>query len=135
MSGPRRKLVALSGRFAAVGALTAALHYGVLYALVQWAALDSVVASSLGFAVAVGFNYLMHYHWTFAVGAHAEPIPHGRALARYAAMIGGGFLLNGLVMYAGTELLGWHYLLAQLLALGVVITWNFILASGWVFRS
>ena len=135
MSGTKRGFAALSGRFAVVGVITAILHYGILYILVQWGAWDSTLASSLGFVVAVSFNYLMHYHWTFSAGADAEPVPHGRALVRYCCMITGGFLLNGLVMYAATDIVSWHYLLAQLLAFAVVISWNFTLANTWVFRS
>ena len=135
MSGSRRGVAALSGRFAVVGVITAILHYGILYTLVQWTGWDSTLASSLGFVVAVSFNYLMHYHWTFSAGADAEPVPHGRALVRYCCMIAGGFLLNGFVMYAATDVFTWHYLLAQLLAFAVVISWNFTLANIWVFRS
>lgn len=135
MSSPRHGLAALSGRFAVVGVITATLHYGVLFSLVQWAGWDSTLASSLGFVVAVSFNYFMHYHWTFSSGSEADPVPHGRALVRYACMITGGFLLNATVMYTATDLIGWHYLLAQLLAFIVVISWNFILANSWVFRS
>ena len=135
MSNHRRGLPGLFGRFAVVGVNTAMLHYGILFVLVQWAGLDSTLASSLGFVVAVSFNYFMHYYWTFSFGTDADPVPHGRALVRYACMIAGGFLLNALVMYTSTDFFAWHYLLAQLLAFAVVISWNFTLANAWVFRS
>ncbi len=122
-------------RFATVGVVTAAIHFCVLSSLVQLAGWDSTLASSLGFAIAVGFNYFMHYHWTFAAGTTAQPVPHGRALLRYACMIAGGFLINALLMLATTELWEWHYLLGQVLALVAVVAWNFILASTWVYRS
>jgi putative flippase GtrA len=122
-------------RFAVVGVLTAVIHYGVLAILVQWAGWNSTLASSLGFAMAVGFNYLMHYHWTFSAEPGIHPVPHGRALLRYALMISGGFLINGALMFTATELWTWHYLLAQALALAVVVAWNFLLASRWVYRA
>lgn len=115
--------------------MTALLHYWVLYALVHGMGWGSTLASSLGFVIAVAFNYLMHYYWTFSRGGGDGPAPHGRALARYACMITGGFLLNALTMQLLTGLLQWHYLLAQLPAYAVIITWNFILANRWVFRS
>ncbi len=135
MDGSESAGAALPFRFAVVGVITAAIHYGVLALLVQQASWDSTAASSLGFALAVGFNYLMHYHWTFPAGPGVEPVPHGRALLRYAAMIAGGFLINGALMYLATELWSWHYLLAQALALAAVVTWNFVLASRWVYRG
>lgn len=122
-------------RFALVGVATAGIHFLVLALLVQGVAWGSTLASSLGFAIAVGFNYFMHYHWTFAAGSAAQPVPHGRALLRYACMIAGGFLINALLMLASTEFWGWHYLAGQALALVAVVTWNFTLASSWVYRS
>jgi putative flippase GtrA len=116
-------------RFGAVGVLTAVLHYGLLYAGVEALQLSATVGSSLGFVVAVIFNYLMHYSWTFD-----EPAPHGRTLRRYLVMISCGFLINGAVMYAGVQWAALNYLLTQALALLVVVSWNFVMSNVWVFR-
>ena len=117
-------------RFGVVGVLTAVLHYGLLYVGVEALQLGPTLASSVGFVVAVIFNYRMHYSWTFAHSA-----PHGRTLVRYLCMIGIGFAINATMMYAGAHWLAWHYLLVQALALVVVVVWNFVVSSTWVFRS
>ena len=116
-------------RFGAVGVLTAVLHYGLLYIGVEALRLNATLASSLGFVVAVIFNYLMHYSWTFD-----EPAPHGRTLRRYLLMISCGFLINATVMYAGVQWAALNYLLTQALALVVVVSWNFVISNVWVFR-
>jgi len=116
-------------RFGVVGVLTAVLHYGLLYLGVAWLHLNATLASSLGFIIAVIFNYLMHYNWTFG-----EPAPHGRTLRRYLVMIGCGFLINAASMYLSEQVLGMHYLLAQALAMVAVVLWNFVLSNSWVFR-
>lgn len=123
------KFVTTVLRFGVVGVLTAVLHYGLLYAGVEAMQLNATLASSIGFVVAVIFNYLMHYSWTFA-----EPAPHGRTLRRYLVMISCGFLINALVMYAGVQWLSLYYLLTQALALVAVVVWNFVLSNVWVFR-
>lgn len=122
-------------RFGAVGLLTALLHYSVLFCGVAVIGLGSTLASSLGFVVAVCFNYLMHYHWTFAASEGREPAPHGRALRRYLAMIACGFVINAAAMYISVHVLHWHYLLAQGVALVAVVSWNFTIANSWVFRA
>lgn len=43
--------------------------------------------------------------------------------------------INAAVIHIGTEVLAWHYVLAQLLAMSVVVLWNFVLFSIWVFRA
>lgn len=131
MSAAERGLLGTGLRFGVVGVLTACIHYGVLFVGVAALGLGSTLASSVGFGLAVGFNYVVHYYWTFAAGS----APHGRALARYLAMISGGFVINGLLMQVATQGLHWHYLVAQALALVAVVTWNFTLANTWVFRG
>jgi len=116
-------------RFGIVGVLTAILHYGLLFAGVELVALPAALASSMGFIVAVVFNYFMHYNWTFG-----EPAPHGRTLLRYVVMVACGFLLNGSVMYFGEHWSSLHYLLIQAFALVVVVLWNFVVSNTWVFR-
>ena len=122
-------LFATTLRFGVVGVLTAVLHYGLLYAGVEAVGLHATTASSVGFVIAVMFNYFMHYNWTFG-----EPAPHGRTLWRYLVMVSCGFLLNGSVMFAGDPWGSLHYLLVQALALVVVVLWNFVVSNTWVFR-
>ena len=117
-------------RFSIVGVITAGVHYGLLFLLVEFLDLQTTLASSVGFLVAVALNYLMHYSWTFAA-----PVPHGRAVFRYIVMISLGFLINGGVMQFGVLMLGFNYLLVQLVAFVAVITWNFLVSSLWVFRA
>lgn len=135
MSASKQSLLTLSLRFSFVGALTALIHYGCLYLGVSQLEWNSTLASSVGFILAVSFNYFMHYGWTFAGGVDYEPPPHGRTLLRYLVMIGCGFIINGVIMALSAQVLGWHYLLAQAIASVAVITWNFILANRWVFRN
>ena len=117
-------------RFCVVGLATAVLHYGMLYLGVEYAGLVPTLASSIGFVVAVTFNYSMHYSWTFG-----EPAPHGRTLLRYLVMVACGFVINGGVMYVASELMDIVYLISQAVALVAVLSWNYLVASYWVFRS
>ena len=134
MSATRRKLVETGFRFALVGVITGLVHYGLVYLGVSWLGWDSLVASSVGFVVAVSCNYLMHYGWTFAVDAHEVPPPHGATLRRYLTMVACGFVINGLVMYLSIQVLDYHYLVAQAFASVAVVLWNYFVANFWVFK-
>lgn len=135
MSASKRSQLNLSLRFSLVGGLTALIHYGSLYLGVNQLGWNSTVASSVGFVLAVSFNYFMHYGWTFAGGADYQPPPHGRTLLRYLVMIACGFMINGVIMALCAQLLQWHYFWAQAIASVAVVIWNFILANRWVFRN
>ncbi|MFV8819446.1 GtrA family protein [Haliea sp. E17] len=134
MSGISKGMFARGLRFGVVGVLTAVLHYGVLLTGVALLGIGSTLASSIGFVVAVCFNYAMHYHWTFSAPEGQQAAPHGRALRRFLVMVACGCLINAGIMYCGVHQLHWNYLLAQGVALLVVVSWNFTLANSWVFR-
>ena len=117
-------------RFLLVGASTTALYFGILLAGVELLALPITLASSVACIIAIIYNYLLHYRWTFASEA-----PHGVVLGRYLLMNLGGLMINGSIMYFGVPMLGVHYLWVQLLAAALMIGWTLTLSSLWVYRS
>ena len=116
-------------RFAMVGIATAALFYGLVAAGVELTGLSPPVASAIAYPLVLGFNYLLHFNWTFGVSA-----PQTVAIGRYLVMVAFGFVLNGLIMHLGVIVLNVNYLLVQTLAMVAVISVNFVLSSLWVFR-
>lgn len=132
-SCPRRMdLAALARQFSsflAVGIATTAVHFGVLIALVEAWAINPVWATTAGFLAAVLFSYLLNRRFTF----DERPAFHSGLLKYYAAVS------VGLVLNAGTMALltgwGFYYFLAQVIASGVALVWNFFAARFVVFRS
>ena len=45
-----------------------------------------------------------------------------------------GFLLNAVVMWLNTTVIGMHYILSQIIATGIVLVWNFLGNRYWTFR-
>ena len=117
-------------RFIVVGLVTALVYYGLLVFAVEVAGIGPVLASAICYVLAVVLNYLLHYHWTFTATAG-----HSVVVNRYVVMLCGGLVLNSGVMYSGVNTMGWHYLLVQTGAIGLITAWNFILSSLWVFRD
>jgi len=122
LRGPRQRALAASVplRFAVVGLVGSAVYYALLWSMVELGGVPVLPASTFAFAVVVLENYLLHRSWTFSSCA-----PHRQALPRFALMAGWGAVLNGMVMDTCLRF-GWHYLLAQTLALVVVVACNFI---------
>lgn len=117
-------------RFLLVGGSTALLYLGLTYALVEVAGLHATGASTIALAVAICYNYMLHYHWTFATDA-----PHGKVLVRYLLMCAGALVVNGAIMHYGTSGMSMHYMLVQLLAALGVTTWSISLGALWVYKS
>jgi putative flippase GtrA len=117
-------------RFILVGGGTAALYFGIFYLLVYSAIVHTTIAGLLACLIAIIFNYVLHYSWTFASNA-----PHGKVLYRYLAMQLGSLCLNGLIIHYGIKWLPVHFLIVQCLAAVATIFWNLCLSSLWVYRQ
>lgn len=127
---PARKLGGQFLLFAGVGAIGTAAHYGVLIALVRLARTDAVLASTAGFVVGAGVNYALNYLFTFnSSKRHTEALPKFFTVALLGMGINAA-IMAGLVHQAGV-----HYLLAQIVATGLVLVWNFAGSKLWVFRE
>jgi len=125
----KRAHAARLARFGVVGMVTAAFYYGALVVLVEVLRMSPTVASGGVYLAALGFNYWLHYHWTFAATSS-----HGRSMMRYGVMSGTAWLLN-LGIMAGGVALGWNYLLVQTAAFVVIVSWNLLLGNLWVYRA
>ena len=117
-------------RFLFVGGSTAFIFFGLTFGLVEGLDISTVLASTVACIIAVCYNYLFHYHWTFESEA-----PHGPALIRFLIVCAGGTLLNGLIMYFGTMPEIVHYMVVQFIAVLAMVCWSMCLSYFWVFRS
>jgi putative flippase GtrA len=114
--------------FAAVGACGTVTHYATLIAGVSLG-IDPVAASALGWTLGAVVNYSLNYRFTFRSG-----LSHREAAPRFAVVAAIGLLLNTLLMATFIRM-GLHYLIAQVIATGVVLCCNFLLSRVWAFRE
>jgi putative flippase GtrA len=116
-------------RFATVGAVATAAHYAVMIALTELGGMDPVAATVCGFAVGAVVSYTLNRRYTFAV----RPA-YMRGFVKFAIVIGIGAVLNAAIV-AFFIRFGLHYMVAQVIATGLVLIWNFAAARLIVFRA
>lgn len=116
--------------YVAAGLAATATHYAVMVALVTWAALAEVAASSLGFIAGAGVKYPLNYWAVFASEQR-----HRVAIPRFALGLAVGFVLNALLLALLLRLLDVHYMVSQVLTTGVVLFVNYMLARHWIFLA
>ncbi len=114
--------------FAGIGVVGTIGHYTVLIVLVQFWAVDPVIASSLGFVVGAVINYILNYHFTFQSDKQ-----HAEALTKFLIVAAVGAGINGLIMYYGVENTNINYMVVQVFATLVVLMWNFVVNKLWTF--
>lgn len=116
-------------KFALVGLVATGIQYLLLIILVDWAKADPVRASSAGFIASAFLNYGLNYHYTFRSIQR-----HGPTLMKFMTLASVGLLLNAVIMHS-VQMIGPHYLVAQICASAGVLLWNFGGNSLWTFRS
>ena len=105
-------------------------HYGVMIALVSWANVPEVAASSLGFLAGACVKYPLNYWAVFASRQR-----HRVALRRFVIALAVSFVLNALLFAILLQALDVHYMVSQVLTTGAVLVVNYLLARYWVFLA
>lgn len=116
-------------RFALVGVAGTITHYGVMAALIELGGMGTVMATSLGFLSGACVSYVLNRKVTFSTKQ-----PLGIAFVKYIAALTVGLFINAGIVW-GLESLGLHYFVAQPIATGVVLFWNFGASRLLVFRD
>ncbi len=117
------------GRYTLTGGAATAVHYAVLFILVEAAHLAAGWAAAIGATVGAFVAYLGNQRFTFT-GSRAQ---HRRALPRFLAVAALGAAVSGFMVWLGSAALGVHYLLAQVLATIVVLVMTYRLNRAWSF--
>ena len=115
--------------YTVAGGIATTVHYTVLIALVEWLGVSAALSSFTGALCGAVVAYIANRHITFA-GSNAR---HVQALPRFMAIALLGAVLNGALVWTGVHLLGWHYLIAQVLATLLVMGLTFRLNRTWTF--
>jgi putative flippase GtrA len=115
-------------RFLVVGGSATALQYVLVVAFVEWADWTPPVGSTAAYLASAVYNYLLSRRFTFR-----STRQHRSALPRFLVVLAVGLMLNALIVWAGCNVAGQHYLLAQLAATLTTLCWNYHASLRWAF--
>ena len=118
-------------RFAVVGALSAFLETGLLIFFVEIAGISYLWGNGVAFLITNLFNFILSRTWVFERGSKAI---HNQAILFYIiVLVGLGF--NQAIMYLLVEYATMDYRIAKIVALIVVVFWNFFGKKKLVFEN
>lgn len=116
-------------RYMIGGGIGAVTQFSTLYLLHEHMEVNATLSSALGFCLAVIVNYTFQYHMTFkSEGAHTT------LFRRFATVAIAGLVVNTSLFYVVHELIGFHYLLSQVAATGIVFLFNYLMNFYYTFR-
>jgi putative flippase GtrA len=117
-------------KFCVVGFSGLILDFGITWLLKERVRTNRYFANSAGFLVAVVCNYAMNRIWTFASNDPQVTVQFIKFLG--IAMIGLG-LNNGIILLLERKNINFY--VAKLIAIGIVVAWNFIMNYRFAFNS
>ena len=111
-----------------VGAIAFVIDYAVLFVLVQFLHMDSIIAATISFTVSVIFNYLASMKYVF-VGRADQSKQTQFIIFIVLSVIGLGindgimWILNGIL---SPFIPTYYYLVSKIVATAIVMVWNFV---------
>ena len=122
-----RQLIA----YGAVGSFGTLTHYTILFLLVEGFGSQVLPATSIGVVAGAIVNYLLNFKFTFK----KQNYSHQHAAPRFLLSAVLGFFINFLVVWLGEVVIGFHYVLSQILASGAVFWTGFAINKWWTFKQ
>ncbi len=116
------------GSFAGVGTLATSVHYVVLVVLVEIFSTNETSATTVGYVVGAAVSYALNYRFTFRSAKS-----HKTAVMRFLVIYAVGMALNSLIVFCLVHTFTFHYFVAQIVATGIVLLWNFVGNKLWAF--
>lgn len=115
--------------FVGVGGIATLLQFILLALFVELRLLPEVVASAVSYGIAAVFSYLVNYHFTFASNSsHLHTLP--KFIVTAAMGLGLSTLLFAIFLFLINQ-----YLIAQILASGLTLVFNYLMHKLWIYRK
>jgi dolichol-phosphate mannosyltransferase len=116
-------------RFCLVGGSGVVVNMGVLALLVSVGGWSPLLAAPVATEMAILNNFALNDRWTFG-DRRGTNRWYGRLL-RYNGITTGGLVISVATLAVLPRLLGLHYLVANLIAIGAGVVWNYSM-NAWL---
>jgi putative flippase GtrA len=119
-------------RFGVVGLSGIVVNSAILWALVRGLHLALPLGSVLATETAILSNFLLNDRWTFR-GVSGRSFT--QRLLRFNGVALGGMAITASILTALASYTHLHLLIANVLAVGAVTGWNYIVNSRWTWKQ
>jgi dolichol-phosphate mannosyltransferase len=131
ISGELKRII----KFCLVGGSGIGIYMGLMFLLTDIAGLLYVISAVFSWLGAVTSNFIFNELWTFR---DLRRRGKQNTLKRAIWFIGvrlAGLIINITILFCLTELLGVYYLVSALIAILVVVTWNYLASLNLVWNK
>ena len=117
-------------KFALVGCSGMVVDFTLTYLLKEKFKVNKYLSNAFGFFVAASSNFILNRYWTFA--SHDPQI--GVQYFKFTLISIVGLLFSNLIILVGHDRLKLNFYLAKVVAISVVVLWNFSANNFLTFR-
>lgn len=124
-----KKISKQFAKFGIIGVIAFIIDYGTMLALTELLGIDYLISTTVGFIVALVFNYFASMRFVFA---RRDGMSRKKEFAIFAALsiIGLGF--NDVLMFASVDLLMIDYRIAKIVVTFIVSIYNFVTRKAFL---
>jgi putative flippase GtrA len=120
-------------RFALVGSSGVLTNIGVYSGLIYLLGVYYLVAASISFVTAMSGNFILNLRWTFKTHGHGLKAI-GDQYLKYVLVTLVSYGINIVVLWLLVDFWLWHKVLAQLAAIFLTTSTNFLGSKLWAFK-
>lgn len=120
-------------RFAAVGASGVIVNSFLLFFATEVLEIHYLASAVLATQGSTLWNFSLTEQWVFPGRRQGQP--GWRRFAKFLLMNNLLYVLRGPILFSFTSVLGLHYLLSNLLSIGILTIMRFTLSSIWIWRK
>ncbi|MBQ9020489.1 MAG: GtrA family protein [Eggerthellaceae bacterium] len=118
-----QQLLTQLAKFGVVGVIAFFIDYGTMLFLTEVFGVPYLASTTIGFIVAVIFNYLASMRYVFK---HKEEMSRRREFIIFFVLSVIGLGLNDVLMFVGVDLIGVDYRITKIVVTAIVMVYNFI---------
>lgn len=118
-----KKLMSQIIKFGIVGFICFGIDYSIMVGLTELAGINYLISSGISFSVSVIVNYILSITIVFNAKKDANKVKEFVVFVILSLI---GLLLNQVIMWVSVDVIGIFYMLAKIIATGIVMVYNFI---------
>lgn len=111
-------------KFCIVGSIGVFVNMGFLYFLTEYLKIFYLISSFIAIEISILSNFMLNDNWTFKQHKNKSFIER---LITYEAISLFGVGIQITLLYIFTDVIGIYYMISNLLAIPVTLSWNFLM--------
>jgi dolichol-phosphate mannosyltransferase len=111
-------------KFSIVGATGVIVNIGFLYFFTEYLKIFYIISAFIAIEISILSNFILNDNWTFKTNKNK---PFIERLISYETICLLGVGIQICILYIFTDILGIYYLISNLLAIPITVSWNFIM--------